>query len=246
MADPPESNAQSDVASELCTACGLCCSGAFFYRVVVTAAESLRLAELSVPTHTYRANEFRMLEPCSALVDCTCTIYNHRPQDCRDFDCRLLSAALSQAVSIDRALEIIGTAKSLIASLTPKISSALPANQQESNNVYVLLSRLFHHVNGSVNKQGAGSITIQQRHLLAKACDYLSLIAKHFRSPSLLAKYRALIATIDAANSGCRLTAGSPSPVTTPASVQSEPTPGGKGDLPPGELRAASQQRGKN
>jgi hypothetical protein len=197
MAELSDSCESSRLASELCTACGLCCSGAFFYRVIVSAEESRRLAGLSIQVHTYRSNEFRMLEPCSALVDCSCTIYSLRPQDCRDFKCRLLNAALSDAIFADRALEIIATTRSLIASLAPRLASALPLRQRESNNFYVLLQRLLRFIDARVNQKGASSISLGQRQLLADACDYLSLIDQSFRSPSLLAKFRALIARID-------------------------------------------------
>src|ERR1700704_698042 len=51
-----------------------------------------------------------LLQPCRALKDKRCSIYPHRPDCCRTFECRLLQQVKTGAVSLDRAKEKIAEA----------------------------------------------------------------------------------------------------------------------------------------
>ena len=51
-----------------------------------------------------------LLQPCRALKGRRCSIYPHRPDCCRTFECRLLQQVRTGAVSIDRAKEKIAEA----------------------------------------------------------------------------------------------------------------------------------------
>src|SRR5688572_3259518 len=75
-----------DLTSALCQACGMCCDGSLFGRArldadEVPAAKKNRLRIV--------ANGASFEQPCSALVDGACKIYDERPRACRGFVCRL-------------------------------------------------------------------------------------------------------------------------------------------------------------
>lgn len=100
-------------ASQLCLACGLCCSGALFDMVRVTHAEVPRLTKLGLPVIFKDEHGSAMLHPCPALDDTACTIYEHRPARCFWYRCYLLEALYADEVSIDEALGVVALAKEL-------------------------------------------------------------------------------------------------------------------------------------
>jgi Fe-S-cluster containining protein len=51
-----------------------------------------------------------MLLPCAALHGTRCSVYPHRPQCCRTFECRLLQDTRRGTVSVERAEEHIAEA----------------------------------------------------------------------------------------------------------------------------------------
>jgi Fe-S-cluster containining protein len=51
-----------------------------------------------------------LLQPCRALKRKRCSIYPHRPDCCRTFECRLLQEVKRGAVSVERAKEKIAEA----------------------------------------------------------------------------------------------------------------------------------------
>jgi hypothetical protein len=55
-----------------------------------------------------------LLLPCGALRGTRCSIYAHRPECCRTFECRLLQSARRGAISVEQAREHIAEALSRI------------------------------------------------------------------------------------------------------------------------------------
>ncbi len=92
----------------LCTRCGLCCDGSLFAEVELTGrAESTELEILGLEIEDDDSNGAQLLQPCAALQGRRCSIYAHRPQCCRTFECRLLQDVRCGAVSMKLALERI-------------------------------------------------------------------------------------------------------------------------------------------
>lgn len=77
-------------ASRLCTACGLCCDGTLFQIVRMQPGDSpAELGRLGMKIRC-RDGAFHMEQPCAALQERRCTIYDRRPSRCRLFHCRQL------------------------------------------------------------------------------------------------------------------------------------------------------------
>ena len=200
--DTNSETSQTDVAESLCSTCCFCCSGAFFYRTVVTEEEVSCLTSLSVPAKPYRHSKFSIMHPCSALSECKCSIYSQRPQDCRDWSCKLLIATESGTIPFSSAKAIIANGKSKISSLTTRINSFLPPERSGTTNFYLLLHKLTDYVEESImngRPEGVGRKALQ---LIGATRDYLVLINEHFRSPSLLGRINTLIDSVGTAKPG--------------------------------------------
>jgi Fe-S-cluster containining protein len=89
----------------LCTRCGLCCDGSLFADVELASrdeASTLEIMGLEIEDADDDEVGF-LLQPCGALKGKRCSLYAHRPDCCRTFECRLLQEVQRGAVSVDRA-----------------------------------------------------------------------------------------------------------------------------------------------
>ena len=99
----------------LCTSCGLCCDGTLFADVeLVGQAELARLEFLGLEVEDDDRNTGLLSQPCAALRGTRCSIYSHRPNCCRVFECHLLQNAQRGDVTVERAMEQIAGAREQI------------------------------------------------------------------------------------------------------------------------------------
>ncbi len=109
----------------LCTRCGLCCDGSLFADVELAGRrEATRLESMGLEIEEDDRGGAQLLQPCAALQGRRCTIYEHRPECCQTFECRLLQDVRRGAVPVERAkeqiaeaLKRIGRVKDLLAQL---------------------------------------------------------------------------------------------------------------------------------
>ena len=98
----------------LCTQCGLCCDGSLFGDVELAGRrEATGLEILGVEIEDDGDREV-LVQPCRALQGTRCSIYEHRPECCRTFECRLLRDVRRGAVSVDRAQALIAETREQI------------------------------------------------------------------------------------------------------------------------------------
>ncbi len=96
----------------LCTRCGLCCDGTLFGDVELTGpAEAARLEILGLDVDTDDADAELLALPCAGLRGTRCSVYAHRPQCCRTFECRLLQETQRGVVTTELALVRIAEAR---------------------------------------------------------------------------------------------------------------------------------------
>ena len=108
-----ETSAASPALTDiLCTRCGLCCDGSLFADVELAGPdETSGLELLGLDVEDADEDEGALLlQPCGALMGRRCSIYPHRPDCCRTFECRLLQQVKTGAISLDRAKEKIAEA----------------------------------------------------------------------------------------------------------------------------------------
>jgi Fe-S-cluster containining protein len=105
----------ASLTDTLCTRCALCCDGTLFADVELAGAREATKVEILGLRVDEDADRPLMLLPCAALRDRRCTVYAHRPQCCRTFECRLLRDAGRGAVSTADAVERIEEARARVA-----------------------------------------------------------------------------------------------------------------------------------
>lgn len=99
----------------LCRHCGLCCDGSLFADVELGSTdEASALEVLGLEIEEDEDDGGLLLQPCGALKGKCCSIYQHRPNCCRTFECRLLQEVRRGVVDVDRAREQIAEAVRLI------------------------------------------------------------------------------------------------------------------------------------
>lgn len=87
----------------LCLSCGLCCDGTLFRRVALEAGEGARLG-----TRVRLSEEDgSLVQPCRALSERKCGVYEDRPSVCRKFRCLALEQLEKGELSDDEAHEMV-------------------------------------------------------------------------------------------------------------------------------------------
>jgi len=95
----------------LCTRCGLCCDGSLFADVELAGrAEATRMEAMGLEIEDDDTGGAQLLQPCVALQGRRCAIYEHRPECCQTFECRLLQDVRRGVVGVERAKEHIAEA----------------------------------------------------------------------------------------------------------------------------------------
>ncbi len=101
---------KASAASELCTACGMCCDGTLFSFVAISSDEARTLKAAGVEVRD-DAGRLRLPQRCGALDGCRCTVYAQRPFVCRRFDCLLARALNEKELPLADALAIVAEAR---------------------------------------------------------------------------------------------------------------------------------------
>lgn len=106
------------LTDELCTRCGLCCDGSLFADVELAHLEATTMEILGLDVEENDADGVVMSLPCRALSGTRCSVYEHRPQCCRTFECGLLQNVRRGAESVQGARERIANTQASIAKVT--------------------------------------------------------------------------------------------------------------------------------
>ena len=114
----------------LCTRCGLCCDGSLFADVELAGSDEASMLEVMGLEIEEEDERGVLLQPCRALKGTRCSIYPHRPDCCRTFECRLLQKVKRGAVGVDRAKEKIAEALQRIERVKELIGQLRPGNER--------------------------------------------------------------------------------------------------------------------
>jgi Fe-S-cluster containining protein len=79
-------------SGSLCATCALCCDGTLFETVPMAGADSLPVLRQAGIEIRQRGDGIDFEQPCPALADRRCTVYDARPSACRRFRCKTLNA----------------------------------------------------------------------------------------------------------------------------------------------------------
>lgn len=101
---------KASAASQLCTACGMCCDGTLFSFVAISTEEARTLQAAGIEVRD-EAGRLKLPQRCPALDGCKCTVYEKRPFGCRRFDCLLVRSVTEKELPLSEALEIVAEAR---------------------------------------------------------------------------------------------------------------------------------------
>jgi len=115
---------QAAEATELCKACGLCCTGHLFSWVRLKAVELTPLEKLGLNVIRSDPRQRGFTQPCP-MWNGICTIYqsNHYPRGCDSYKCKLLRELLDESVVLPKALRTVKQAMKMIR----EVEALLPA-----------------------------------------------------------------------------------------------------------------------
>jgi hypothetical protein len=102
-------------ASNLCKACGLCCTGHLFIWTKLRSAELDSLEALGVQVIRSVPSQRGFNQPCP-LWQGQCTIYTSAsyPHFCRTYKCSLLKKVLDETISLRGAMSLVEQTKAMI------------------------------------------------------------------------------------------------------------------------------------
>jgi hypothetical protein len=120
---------QAAEATELCKACGLCCTGHLFSWVRLKAVELVPLEKLGLNVIRSDPRQRGFTQPCP-VWNGICTIYDSHnyPKGCDSYKCKLLRELLDESVSLPKALKVVRQAKERI----QEVEALLPSPNQLS------------------------------------------------------------------------------------------------------------------
>lgn len=103
-----------ETASRLCAACGMCCDGTMFQIVRMQPGEvPAEYGRLGLKMRC-RDGEHYMEQPCSALVEKRCTVYDRRPVRCRLFNCQQLGRVERGETAEPEAMSMIVETRAMV------------------------------------------------------------------------------------------------------------------------------------
>jgi hypothetical protein len=109
-------------STDLCTSCGLCCSGVVYDSVPCRPAEKQNVADLGLRPYEDPPGQPRFDLPCRHLQGTRCGVYGRRPSPCAEFQCELLKQFEAGEVSKPEALALVYEAKRMIGEVQPMMS----------------------------------------------------------------------------------------------------------------------------
>lgn len=98
--------ADHDSGSNLCQTCALCCNGVLHGNTLIDAEEQARLTNLGLIILPIESS-LGFAQPCPLLVQKRCLIYAQRPNNCRNYECKLLRNFLNGNISFEEALSVV-------------------------------------------------------------------------------------------------------------------------------------------
>jgi Fe-S-cluster containining protein len=134
----------------LCRHCALCCDGTLFSHGTVDARESERAGRVGLPLVAQLDGTTRFEQPCQMLAGHDCSIYQDRPQTCRDFLCDLGKAYQEDELTLSEARAVVQNVRGLVWRLgrllpkpAPGVRERVQARALEAPRTDELMEALF-------------------------------------------------------------------------------------------------------
>jgi hypothetical protein len=150
-----------NLAEQLCLSCGLCCNGVIFADVELQPGDTPDFLAPGGIVLRKKRGKSCFHQPCAALENGQCRVYENRPKHCRDFDCALLKNLNSGSVDFSTAQRAVRSAKKR-AEKVQRLLRALGDNDES-----LALSVRFRRT----------SRRVQESELTAKAAEFFGQLS---------------------------------------------------------------------
>ena len=150
----------ASAASQLCTACGMCCDGTLFSFVAVTPDEARTLRGAGVEVRD-DAGRLKLPQRCGALDGCRCTVYETRPFVCRRFDCLLVRSVTDKELPFDEAVGLVTEARARL----NRLDGLLPQRKPNEPSGAVLRAATLAQQGTPVSASARAAFDEAQEHL---------------------------------------------------------------------------------
>lgn len=167
-----------DPATDLCSACGLCCDGTLFYSVVLQPGDSPKqLIGLGLKLLKKR-KQFSFLQPCSAFCGTHCSIYEYRPSRCRAFECEQLRRLNTGEATLHDSLARVDEARACLDEVRGLLRQMGERNEKRN------ILRRYDAVCARVPEPSEEPQATLLREQLTAALQKLEkILQRHFRNP---------------------------------------------------------------
>ena len=209
-------------SAQLCQACGICCTGAFFSHVNITKKEVEALEGTMIKTIVDTKGKPVFAQPCPALEGTSCSIYEKRPGSCRSFLCDLTRDVLNGRTDYGTALEAVDELKMLTTWLV-KHAPGRAGKRQAPADIKAAVEGIFsawrktsgdNVAAGDTRppkalmlllrelekqfwlKQNEGTLTAEDREYITNAFAFTKLCDRLFTKNPLLRKYASVGAAV--------------------------------------------------
>ena len=147
-------------SQSLCLTCGLCCAGPIFPSVQLEPEDEIAPL-MAAGIAIYSENDANMFkQPCPAHKNCSCTVYENRPKNCRSYKCELLKRFERGDMSREAAAEII----SKVVSFWNKVNAlalAVSINIQSTEDMFLLLKKWRKNSSVGSTEQARAHVFVQ-------------------------------------------------------------------------------------
>jgi hypothetical protein len=162
-------------AQQLCLACGLCCDGTLFDNVALQPgddAERLKASGLPVTVSRGREPVTRFPQPCAALCkDRSCSVYSHRPMQCRTYECMVFKEAEAGRLDLAAALRLVKNSRRQADRVRRLLRQLGDADEQRS------LGERFHRMQERMESAASDQSALALFAELTQAMHRLKLVA---------------------------------------------------------------------
>lgn len=108
--------------ADICIGCGMCCDGTIFDATELHQSDELGPLQQLQAVFITDQHSARLQQPCPAFRAGCCSIYDQRPESCREYSCAVLTSVAEGATNVDDATSVIAAATALRDRVRPALT----------------------------------------------------------------------------------------------------------------------------
>ena len=184
---------QQEVA--LCTSCGMCCKGAWFVNIKIEKDELAKVSSTTKLKPYLKRGKLFSPQPCPELGENGCLIYDSRPIDCHDYECKLLASLKSSDKQLFECLSDVDLLKEKYEQVSALLRAQSTSLSTKTFNLRFELGMFLKSVMTKIQSNNDID-SLPTRAEIIQIYDYLELVNDMFRETKLLPRMTEIMALI--------------------------------------------------